>query len=244
MEEVIARVVYDVDVAAWTYGPANAVEYRPQVEICDHNPKPPTIRCKQRRSNPRGRNTGCLDHSARRFQFWKGWLERAVPHIRGPRVLEVSFGTGYLLTRYAAHYETHGVDYNQKMVEIARKNLARAGVTARLRQGNVESLPYEDESFDSVVNTMAFSGYPDGAKAMSDMRRVLKEGGRLVLIDVNYPSDGNRLGTMLVNFWKLTGDVIRDMGELFGEFGFVYTEEEIGGYGSVHLYIATKGVGG
>ena len=176
--------------------------------------------------------------------FWRRWLGEAIPHVRGPRVLEVSFGTGYLLTRYAADFEVHGVDYNQKMVKIARKNLARAGVSARLRQGNVESLPYEDESFDSVVNTMAFSGYPDGAKAISEMRRVLKEGGRLILIDVNYPSDGNQLGTMLVNFWKLTGDVIRDVGELFGEFGFVYTEEEIGGYGSVHLYIATKGVDG
>ncbi len=190
------------------------------------------------------RFAGLYDLAVKALPFWRRWLGRTIPHIRGPRVLEVSFGTGYLLPRYSAHFEVHGVDYNHRMVEIARRNLSRAGVNAYLRQGDVESLPYEDEWFDSVVNTMAFSGYPDGAKAISEVRRVLREGGRLILIDVNYPSDGNRLGTMLVNFWKLTGDVIRDMGELFREYGFAYSDEEIGGYGSVHLYIATKGVGG
>jgi ubiquinone/menaquinone biosynthesis C-methylase UbiE len=181
------------------------------------------------------------DTAVKTLPVWKAWLGGAIPHIQGPRVLEVSFGTGYLLTRYAAHFETYGIDYNRKMVQTARKNLKRAGVSACLRQGDVESLPYEDESFDSVVNTMSFSGYPDGAKAMGEMHRVLKEGGRLILIDVNYPSDGSWLGTVLVNLWKLTGDIIRDMGALFDQFGLDYTDQEIGGYGSVHIYVATKG---
>jgi len=181
------------------------------------------------------------DLAVKALPFWRRWLGRAIPHVRGPRVLEVSFGTAYLLTRYACDFDIHGVDYNQKLVKIARKNLSQAGVSAHLKQGNVESLPYEDESLDSVVNTMAFSGYPDGAKAILEMRRVLKEGGRLILIDVNYPSDGNRLGTILADVWRLSGDVIRDMGEFFCDYGFAYSDEEIGGFGSVHLYIATKG---
>lgn len=181
------------------------------------------------------------DIAVKTLPVWKAWLGHAIPHIRGPRVLEVSFGTGYLLTRYAADFETYGIDYNRRLVRIARKNLRRADVSACLQQGNVESLPYENGFFDSVINTMAFSGYPDGARAMGEMHRVLKEGGRLVLIDVNHPSDGNWSGTTLVNVWKLTGDIIRDMGALFDEFGFVYTDQEIGGYGSIHLYVATKG---
>ncbi len=98
---------------------------------------------------------------------------------------------------------------------MARRNLARAGVQANLRQGNVEALPYPDASFDTVVNTMAFTGYPDGAKAMSELARVLRPGGRLVMIDIGYPRDGNRIGTSLVGLWKRAGDLIRDMTVLF-----------------------------
>src|SRR5262245_47638962 len=87
MQEVIARVVYDVDVATWACGPANAVEYRPQVEIRDDNSKPPTIGGKQRRSNARGRNTGCLDHSVRRFQFNRRDVN--VASGKGLRLLEI-----------------------------------------------------------------------------------------------------------------------------------------------------------
>lgn len=180
------------------------------------------------------------DVGVRVLPLWKTWLRHAIPHIRGPRVLEVSFGTGYLLTQYAARFKTYGLDYNRVMVVTASKNLRRAGLSAPLQQGSVETLPYQAESFDSVVNTMAFSGYPDGIKAMTEMHRVLKKGGRLILIDVNYPLDRNWCGTSLTNVSKLAGDLIRDMGELFGRVGFSYSDEGIGGYGSVHLYVAIK----
>jgi len=126
------------------------------------------------------------------------------------------------------------------MIAVARRNLQRAGVRATLCRGTVEALPYRSESFDSVLTTMAFSGYPDGRKALRELLRVLKPAGRLVLIDINYPADGNRLGTWLTGLWKYAGDLIRDMGPLFREFGLEHVDHEIGGWGSVHLYIATK----
>ena len=52
------------------------------------------------------------------FPFWKRWLKTTIPHIQGPRVLEVSFGTGYLLTQYADQYDTYGIDYNDKFVSM------------------------------------------------------------------------------------------------------------------------------
>lgn len=180
------------------------------------------------------------DLAVKLLPVWRHWISAALPHIRGPRVLEVSFGTGWLLTRYANNFDTHGVDLNERMVAIAQRNLRRAGVTAELRQANVESLPYPDGQFDTVVNTMAFSGYPDGRRAMTQLHRVLRRRGRLVLIDVGYPHDGNRLGSALVGVWRRAGDVIRDMPPLFESFGFDVHHEQIGGFGSVHLYVATK----
>ena len=171
---------------------------------------------------------------------WRRWLRHALPHLKGPRVLEVSFGTGWLLTQYAGRFEAHGVDLNRRIVAIAGATLHRAGLQAELRQGNVEALPYPDGSFDTVLCTMAFSGYPDGRAALAEMRRVLRPDGRLVLIDVNYPADGNRLGTWAVELWKWAGDLIRDLNALFAEFGLAATDDEIGGWGSVHLYVATR----
>lgn len=183
----------------------------------------------------------CLYAAAVRiFPVWSRWIGASLPHIQGPRVLEISFGTGHLLTRYAGNFTVHGVDYNRRMVATARQATHRAGVTAHLVQGSVEHLPYPDESFDSIVNTMAFAGYPDGGVALAEMRRVLRADGRLVLIDVNYPADGNRLGRGLAAFWKSAGDVVRDLEALFHQFGFDFSHEEVGGWGSVHLFVARK----
>ena len=180
------------------------------------------------------------DALVRMLPFWRRWLSRAVPHIRGPRVLEVSFGTGCLLTRYAGAVEAHGVDLNPRMVAVARRNLRRAGLAADLRRGDVEALPYPDGTFDTVVDTMAFSGYPDGHRALAEMLRVLKPDGRLVLIDVGYPTDGNRPATWLTRLWMLSGDLIRDMDALFAAFDLDVSHEAIGGWGSTRLWVATR----
>ncbi len=175
------------------------------------------------------------------FPVWRRWLGHALPAIQGSRVLEVSFRTGWLLTQYAGRYRTDGIDLNPALIDLARRNLARAGVKADLRQGSVEALPYPNATFDTVVNTMAFTGYPNGAAAAAELARVLKPGGRLVLIDISYPRDGNRLGTALVQrFWKPFGDLIRNVPTLLCDAGLDIQDDEIGGWGSVHRYLATK----
>jgi ubiquinone/menaquinone biosynthesis C-methylase UbiE len=87
---------------------------------------------------------------------------------------------------------------------------------------------------------MAFSGYPDGVAALTEMGRVLKPDGKLVMIDIEFPKNRNWLGMALTKFWMASGDLIRDMGPLFEESGWKFEEEEIGGFGSVHLYVAEK----
>lgn len=180
------------------------------------------------------------DLAVKVLPFWKRWLKATLPHIQGPRVLEISFGTGYLLRQYADQYETFGLDYNQRFVDMLQERLVTNGLSADIRQGNVEELPYADEYFDTIVNTMAFTAYPDGEKAMSEMHRVLKPGGKIVMVDVDYPFDKNRLGIFITKAWIAGGDIVRDMQPLFNKFDFEFTDEEIGGYGSVHLYIAKK----
>ncbi len=180
------------------------------------------------------------DVAVKQLPVWKTWIKTVIPHIEGNRVLEVSFGTGYLLMHYADKYETYGIDYNREMVEVARKNLFSKGIKSTLQKANVEELPFSKNYFDTIVNTMSFTGYPNGKQAMSEFFRVLKEGGKLLIVDFGYPSNRNRFGYWLTKLMESVGDTIRDISKILQEFPFEYTEEEIGGFGSVHLYMARK----
>lgn len=171
---------------------------------------------------------------------WRRWISHVLPHVQGSRILEVSFGTGYLLDLYKQSVEIYGVEYNREMIGIAKKNMSRRDRHVSFQQADVNHLPFQSGVFDTVVNTMSFTGYPDGNAAMKEMNRVLRGGGKLVMVDVNYPRDGNRMGVRLARLWMRLGDILRDMDPIFRHGGFEYVDKEIGGWGSVHLYIATK----
>jgi ubiquinone/menaquinone biosynthesis C-methylase UbiE len=71
------------------------------------------------------RFAGLYDSAVKLLPFWKRWLRATLPHIQGPRVLEVSFGTGYLMMQYAADYEVFGIDYKQRFVDRLNDTLAQ-----------------------------------------------------------------------------------------------------------------------
>lgn len=180
------------------------------------------------------------DWGIKTFPVWRRWIAHVLPHVAGPRVLEISFGTGWLLGQYGEGLEVHALEYNQRLIEVARSNLGQRAGKIAFSRGDVAHLPYAGGVFDSIVNTMAFSGYPDAQVAIREMNRVLKPGGRLLLVDVDYPLDGNWLGRQAARTWLVLGDLLRDMAPIFDQGGFEYEQQEIGGWGSVHLYLATK----
>ena len=145
------------------------------------------------------------------------------------------------MTQYASdNYEIYGIDYNEKMLEITANKMKKINIDAQLTQGNVEKLPFPDNTFDTVINTMAFTGYPNGEKAMSELKRVLKKDGSLLLVDFDYPKNRNRFGYMIVRLWEKFGDIIKDINSILTESNFDYKDISVGGFGSVHLFIAQK----
>ena len=60
------------------------------------------------------------------------------------------------------------------------------------------------------------------------------------MVDFDYPSDRNRFGYWLTKLMETAGDTIRDIPKILQAFPFEYKEEEIGGVGAVHFYIARK----
>ena len=174
------------------------------------------------------------------FFPYRHWITRVLPYVEGPKVLEVSFGSGYLMSKYAFRYEVDGIDFNKKMVMRAREKLKKKGLKANLLLGNAEELPFKDETFDTVINTMAFTGYPDGYKVLSEMKRVLKNGGRLLIIAADYPRDGNIFGMGFMKLMEWAGDVVQPIRQYLLHLEIDYEVKPVGGFGGIYFFDCRK----
>lgn len=106
---------------------------------------------------------------------WRAWQAATLPHLYGPRVLEVACGPGYLLARItAAGHTAVGLDRSPQMVRRARRR-------APAVLGDARQLPFPDGSFNTVV--MTFSGLTIDERVLAEAWRVLAPGGRLVTLD-------------------------------------------------------------
>lgn len=95
-------------------------------------------------------------------------------------LLDVGCGTGSILSRIPSGKKRCGIDLSGQMIERAQEALCGA---AELMVGDAESLPWPRESFDTVCCTFSFHHYPHPGKVLSEMHRVLKADGRLILAD-------------------------------------------------------------
>jgi ubiquinone/menaquinone biosynthesis C-methylase UbiE len=98
-------------------------------------------------------------------------------------VLEVAVGTGLNLAHYPPGLRITGIDLSPQMLSVARQRAMELGVDVVLREGDAQALPFGDESFDTVVCTLSLCGIPDDRAAIAEMWRVLRPGGRLLLLD-------------------------------------------------------------
>ena len=104
------------------------------------------------------------------------------------QVLDVAIGSGANLNHYPTGVELTGVDQAPKMIQAAAALAARAGRPINLLEANAQALPFADHHFDSVICTFSFCCFKDDHAALSEMTRVLRPGGRLLLADHVPPS--------------------------------------------------------
>jgi ubiquinone/menaquinone biosynthesis C-methylase UbiE len=116
-----------------------------------------------------------------RLQF-SGGREWVCARATG-RVLEVAIGTGRNLPFYPPEATITGIELSPAMLAFARQRAAELGREVDLREGDAERLPFADDSFDTVVCTLALCSIPDDGRAVGEMARVLRPGGRLLLLD-------------------------------------------------------------
>jgi ubiquinone/menaquinone biosynthesis C-methylase UbiE len=104
----------------------------------------------------------------------------------GGDALEVAPGPGYLAIELArtGQFRVTGLDISKSFVEIASQNAYQAGVKIDFRHGNASRMPFPDESFDFIICTAAFKNFSDPVGAMQEMERVLRPGGKAVIMDL------------------------------------------------------------
>lgn len=133
-------------------------------------------------------------HSLGRDQAWRRFAVRAAGVKRGDRVLDVACGTGDLSQAFAATdaAEIVGVDFTPEMLAIAaQKRDALGSPTAsrvRYQEGDAQNLAFSDASFDVVSIAFGIRNVADPARALSEFARVLRPGGRLVILEFDRPS--------------------------------------------------------
>lgn len=114
--------------------------------------------------------------------WFGGGREWVCSRARGD-VLEVAIGTGRNISDYPDDVTLSGVDLSPAMLAVAAQRSGELDRAVDLREADAEMLPYEDESFDTVVCTLSLCAIPDHARAIEEMARVLRPDGRLLLLD-------------------------------------------------------------
>jgi ubiquinone/menaquinone biosynthesis C-methylase UbiE len=135
---------------------------------------------------------GFYDRAARTYDQWLGLYERVMgtavrrrhllSRARG-RTLEVGVGTGRNIADYPAETDLTGVDISRAMLQIAEARATRLGRAVELRIGDAQNLDFPDGSFDTVAAILFLSAVPDQHRAISEIRRVLRPGGLLLVLD-------------------------------------------------------------
>ena len=131
--------------------------------------------------------------------FFGGGREWACSRARG-EVLEIALGTGRNLPFYPEGVRLTGVELSPKMLAIARRRAHKLNAGFDLRTGDAQDLPFPGASFDTVVATLALCTIPDDRRAVAEAARVLRPGGRLLLLEhVRSPLLPVRLAQTVLN---------------------------------------------
>jgi len=125
----------------------------------------------------------------------------------GATILELAPGPGYLSIELAkmGNYHIVGLDISPTFVEIAQAKAREAGVDIDFRLGNASHMPLADDLFDFIVCSAAFKNFSEPVLALDEMFRVLKPGGKALIIDLRPDASIEEIDTHIREDMALTG---------------------------------------
>lgn len=128
------------------------------------------------------------------YNRWLKRLARAAKVRPGEKILDAACGTGVLTTMLARAAfpggAVYGIDLSPRMLAVAAKrfeSLSRRSASCVLQNGDMESLPYADNSFDAAVSAFALRNLSSPIRALAELARVTRPGGRVFIMDIHHP---------------------------------------------------------
>jgi len=116
-------------------------------------------------------------------------------------VLDVGTGPGVIALLLAGMgHNVTGMDRSLEMLKKAKENSERLGLRVEFKQGDAENIPFESGSFDAVINRHVLWTLPNPQRALEEWKRVLKPGGKLVIVDGNWYTNLN--GSLKTKLWR------------------------------------------
>ncbi len=124
------------------------------------------------------------DRQVRFFEriLFEGGREWLASRARGD-VLEIAVGTGRNFRFYGPDVRLTGIDITPATLEIARGRARAVGRDIDIREGDAQALEFPDESFDTVVSSLALCSIPDPDRAVAEAKRVLRRGGLFLALE-------------------------------------------------------------
>lgn len=170
--------------------------------------------------------------------------------VEGRRVLEVGSGRGggaSYVARYLRPAEVVGMDRSPQAVALANRLMARPGL--RYEVGDAEAIPLPDASFDVVLNVESCHCYGSVPKFLSEVKRVLRPGGHLLLTDLRLQERVAQLdqemqdsGMVVEDRQEITRDVVRGLRADHDRRSRLIAESGVWGFrGALHAFAATEG---
>ena len=132
--------------------------------------------------------------SLRRDVAWRRRMARHLPAKRPIDILDLATGTGdqllYMVDHLKGVRKAVGIDLAEKMLEIGRQKIEKRGLTGKvtLQSGDALAIPFEDESFDAVTMSFGIRNVVSVDKCLQEMLRVLRPGGRALVLECTVPS--------------------------------------------------------
>ncbi len=155
-----------------------------------------------------------------------------VPRAEG-NVLEIGIGSGHNLPHYQQAKSITGLDPAAEITAMARQRAQAIQADVRIIQASGEDIPADDGQFDSIVCTWTLCSIPNVSRALGEMRRVLKSGGRFYFVEHGLAPDERvrRWQRAIEPVWKVIGGgchLTRKPAVLLQEAGFDVTEKRTG----------------
>ncbi|MCG8426049.1 MAG: bifunctional demethylmenaquinone methyltransferase/2-methoxy-6-polyprenyl-1,4-benzoquinol methylase UbiE [Chromatiales bacterium] len=127
-------------------------------------------------------------------RLWKRFAIEMAGIKRGQHILDLASGTGDLASRFAGITGPEGLvvmtDINNAMLEQGRMRMADEGLIGNVvyTQVNAEAIPFPDNSFDCVTIAFGLRNVTDKQQALNEMQRVIKPGGRVMVLEFSHPN--------------------------------------------------------